>query len=201
MMQAARRVGLSFCLVFLLSACAGRAPSIDYAEYAKNDPRTRPYTIGNSDLIRVTVWKDPSLSTETTVRPDGKITVPLVGELQAAGHTARDVQEQLERRLSAYVKDAIVTVAIVEVNSYRFTVAGNVERPGMFTPRYFVTLTEAVALAGGINRFATPSQMILIRPRPRRAPERIPIDYEKILSGERPDENLVVLTGDTLLVK
>ncbi len=134
------------------------------------------------------------------MRPDGTFTVPLVGDVVAAGRSADDVRGELTRRISAYVKDAIVTVAVVEVNSYRFTVSGNVERPGMFTERYFVTVSEAVALAGGPNRFATPSDVVIIRPAPGHPPTRIPIDLEQILSGERPDQNIVVLAGDTVLV-
>jgi polysaccharide biosynthesis/export protein len=194
------RVGLLALLLLMATACAAQKASVSYAEYAQTDPRNRPYSIGVSDVVRVTVWKDASLSTETAVRPDGKITVPLVGEIQAAGRTPRDVEVQLARRLTAYVKDAIVTVAVVEVNSYRFTVAGNVEKPGMFTPRYYVTVSEAVALAGGPNRYASPAELVVIRPRPHQEPTRIAIDYEKILSGQRPDADIVVLAGDTVLV-
>lgn len=179
--------------------CATRAMQPTVAADV-SDPRGRPYLIGVADVIRVTVWRDASLSTETAVRPDGAITVPLVGEIEAAGRTAAQVKEQLERRLAAYVKDAVVTVAVVEVNSYRFTVAGSVERPGMFTPRYYVTVSEAIALAGGPNRFASPDDTVVIRPRAAGNPARIPVDYEKILSGARPDQNIVVLPGDTVLV-
>jgi polysaccharide export outer membrane protein len=180
--------------------CATRAADTGPASYAVSDPRGRPYLIGVADVVRVTVWHDASLSTETAVRPDGAITVPLVGEVEAAGRTAAQVKEQLERRLAAYVKDAVVTVAVVEVNSYRFTVAGSVERPGMFTPRYYVTVSEAIALAGGPNRYASPDETVVIRPRAAGAPARIAVDYEKILSGARPEQNIVVLPGDTVLV-
>lgn len=194
-----KRVGL-LVLVTLTAACAPRRAKVDYAAWSANDPRQSAYRIGVSDVVRVSVWKDPSLSTETAVRPDGKMTVPLVGELDAAGLTAQEVKEQLVRRLAAYLKDAIVTVAVVEVNSYRFTVAGNVERPGMFAPRYFVTVSEAVALAGGPNRFGATADAVLIRPRRASPPARIPIDYDKILSGEQPEADLVVRAGDTVLI-
>ena len=194
-----QRLGL-LALFIGLTACATRETKVDYAAWSANDPRQSAYRIAVSDVIRVTVWKDPSLSTETAVRPDGKITVPLVGELDAGGHTTGEVQEQLVRRLAAFVKDAIVTVAVVEVNSYRFTVAGNVERPGMFTPRYYVTVSEAVALAGGPNRFGATSEAVVVRPQGKGAPARIPVDYDKILSGERPEADIVVRAGDTVLI-
>lgn len=194
-----KRVGF-LALAVGVTACAARQAKVDYTRWSDNDPRQGAYRIGVSDVVRVTVWKDPSLSTETAVRPDGKITVPLVGELDAGERTAAEVQAQLAQKLAAYVKDAIVTVAVVEVNSYRFTVAGNVERPGMFTPRYYVTVSEAVALAGGPNRFGTTEKTVVIRPRKAGAPLRIPIDYDKILSGERPDADIVVRAGDTVLI-
>ena len=192
--------GFLLATVVALSACAAERPIVDYAQFAKADPRLRPYRIGVADSVRVTVWKDPSLSTEAPVRPDGTLTVPLIGDVAAAGRTADEVREELTRRLSAYVKDAIVTVAVVEVNSYRFTVSGNVERPGMFTERSYVTVSEAVALAGGPNRFASPTDLVLIRPIVGREPTRIPIDLEAILSGAHPEQNLVVLSGDTVFV-
>ena len=133
------------------------------ADAAREDPRGRPYVIGVSDVVRVTVWKDPNLSADAAVRPDGTLTLPLVGEVVAAGRTATALQKEVAQRLSAYVKEAVVTVAIAEVNSYRFTVAGNVERPGMFTSRYYVTVSEALALAGGPNRFASSSDMVVVR--------------------------------------
>lgn len=194
-----RRAGL-FAAFLGLVACASRQGSVDYSSWTASDPRNGAYRIGVSDVIRVSVWKDPSLSTETAVRPDGKITVPLVGELDAGERTAAEVQELLSRRLAAYVKDAIVTVAVVEVNSYRFTVAGNVERPGMFTPRYYVTVSEAIALAGGPNRFGATSEAVVIRPNRKGPPVRIPIDYDAILSGARPEADIVVRPGDTVLI-
>src|ERR1041385_3546217 len=143
--------------VLLLVACVrgNRGAASVYAEAARNDPRTRPYVIGVSDVVRVTVWKDPNLSTDASVRPDGTITLPLVGEVVASGRPATPLQKKIAAKLAGFVKDAVVTVAIAEVNSYRFTVAGNVEHPGMFTSRYYVTLSEAVALAGGPNRYAS----------------------------------------------
>jgi polysaccharide export outer membrane protein len=145
------------------------------------------------------VWKDPNLSTDAIVRPDGTITVPLVGEVTASGHTAVELQRQLEARLSTFAKDAVVTVSLAEVNSYHFTVAGNVEHPGMFTPRYFVTVSEAIALAGGPTRYAETTDMVIVRVSGARS-LRVPIDYDAILSGKAPEQDVVVLAGDSLRV-
>jgi len=182
---------------------------VSYADAARSDPRKLPYVVGPSDVLRITVWKDPNLSTESAVGPSGTISMPLVGEIPAAGRTVKQIQEEATRRLGAFVKEAVVTVALVEVNSYRFTVAGNVERRGMFSPRYYVTVSEAIALAGGPNRYASPANVVVIRPGERDDPakstaggpaQRIAIDYEEILSGKSPAQDIVVLAGDTIFV-
>ena len=194
-----RVISISLPLLVLV-ACAHRqgAHSV-YAEAARSDPRGRPYVLGVSDVVRVTVWKDPNLSADAVVRPDGTITMPLIGEVAAAGRTAVALQKEISDRLTAFVKDAVVTVAVAEVNSYRFTVAGNVEHPGMFTSRYYVTVSEALALAGGPNRYAATSDMVIVRTTGQH-PQRIPIDYDAILSGQRPDQDIVILPGDALRV-
>lgn len=191
-------IALSFIAVL---GCGTQAPQAKamYAEAAREDPRGRPYVVGVSDVVRVSVWKDPNLSTDATVRPDGTITLPLIGEVVAAGRTAVALQREVSQRLSGYVKDAVVTVAVAEANSYRFTVAGNVERPGMFTSRYYVTVSEALALAGGPNRYASTSAMVVVRGS-KDAVRRIPIDYDAILSGESPEQDIVILAGDAVRV-
>lgn len=188
-------------LLLVAASCSthGSQASSVYAEAARNDPRGRPYVIGPADVVRVTVWKDPNLSTDAVVRPDGTITLPLVGDVVASRRTAAALQKEIAERLSTFVKDAVVTVAVEEVNSYRFTVAGNVEHPGLFTSRYYVTVSEALALAGGPNRYASTSHMVIVRNADGRT-LRIPIDYDAILSGESPEQDIVILPGDALRV-
>jgi polysaccharide export outer membrane protein len=166
-----------------------------YAEAARTDPRGRPYAIDVSDVVRVTVWKDPSLSADAAVLPDGTITLPLLGQVTAKATTAEALQKTIAERLAAFTKDPVVTVAVVEVNSYRFTVAGNVEHPGMFSAKYYVTLSEAVALAGGPNRYADAGDVVIVR-----GGRRIPIDYDAVLSGKRPEQDIVLLPGDAVRV-
>jgi polysaccharide export outer membrane protein len=201
---AARGMGVgSIRIVFLMTCCfalfgceRGRSGEAVYADAARSDPRGRPFVIGVADVVRVTVWKDPNLSGEVAVLPDGTITLPLVGEIHAAGTTAAALKQTISERLAAFSKDPVqVTVAIVDVNSYRFTVAGNVEHPGMFTSKYFVTVSQAIALAGGPNRYGETSNVVLVRDG-----HRIPIDYGAVLSGTRADEDIVVLAGDAIRV-
>jgi polysaccharide export outer membrane protein len=190
-------------LLMIVSLGCGGARMHDealYAEAARNDPRRLPYVIGVADVVRITVWKDPSISTDAIVRPDGTITMPLVGELRAAGRTAAELQADATPRLAAFVKDAVLTVSVVEVNSYQFTVAGNVEHPGLFSSRSYLTVSEALALAGGPTRYASTGDIVIVRTTRSGAKQRIPIDYDAILSGQSPQQDIVIVAGDAVRV-
>jgi polysaccharide export outer membrane protein len=188
-------------LAVLAPACRTHATNASalYADAARHDPRGKPYIIGIADVVSVSVFKDESLSTEAIVRPDGTITMPLVGELRAAGRTAAQLQQDASQRLATLVKDAAVTVSVTEINSYRFTVAGNVENPGLFTARYYLTVSEALALAGGPNRYADTDEVVVVRS-VGGAMQRIPINYDDILSGKSPEQDIVILAGDSVRV-
>jgi len=197
-----RFVVAALLLSAALGACThrpGAGAAALYADAHARDPRGKPYVIGVADVVHISVWKDESLSTSAIVRPDGTITIPLVGELQAAGRTAAQLQQDAGQRLAAVVKDAAVTVSIEEINSYRFTVAGNVEHPGLFTARYYLTVSEALALAGGPNRYANTDQVVVVRP-VNGSLLRIPINYDDILSGRSPEQDIVLLAGDSVRV-
>jgi polysaccharide export outer membrane protein len=195
------RFGLFLVLSSVVGCGAARAhDEAIYAEAARNDPRRHPYVIGVADVVRIAVWKDPSLSTDAIVRPDGTITMPLVGELRAAGRTAADLQKDATPRLAVFVKDAVLTVSVVEVNSYRFTVAGNVEHPGLFTSRSYLTVSEALALAGGPTRYASTGDIVVVRTLANGTRQHIPIDYDAILSGRSPQQDIVIVAGDAIRV-
>jgi polysaccharide export outer membrane protein len=198
-----RFIAPTLAMVAVLSACRAHGTSASaaalYADAAQHDPRGKPYVIGVADVVRVGVWKDESLSADAIVRPDGTITMPLVGELRAAGRTAAELQQDASRRLTALVKDAAVTVSVTEINSYRFTVAGNVEHPGLFSARYYLTVSEALALAGGPNRYADTDEVVVVRP-VNGSLLRIPINYDDILSGRSPEQDIVILAGDSVRV-
>lgn len=198
-----RRLGLTSTLL-IVSACASRATSPAsaalYADAARESPIGKPYVIGVADIVRISVWKSPDLSTDASVRPDGTITVPFVGELQAAGRTVAQLQQDAAQRVATIVRDGVVTVSVVEVNSYRFMVSGNVERPGLFTSRSYVTISEALALAGGPNRYASTNAVELVRTAGGHGVRRIPVNYDEILSGKSPEQDIVLLAGDAVRV-
>lgn len=186
---------LLFSAVVLSSGCATTLPPYDYAR--EPNPRVGAYELGSADQLLITVWRNPNLTTEATIRPDGTITMPLIGDLRAAGRTSQQLRDEIKAKLQAYVVDANVTVAVRSVNSYAFTVSGNVARTGLFSVTRYVTVSEAVAMAGGPTRFASDVGMIIRRGANGKL-RRIPFSYTQVVSGEGPEQNLVVLSGDTI---
>lgn len=197
-----RAVGLVFVLLGgLLLGCPKSLPFYDYAK--EPDPRNKELVLGVGDVVAVNVWENKDLNTETTIRPDGTITIPLVGDLKAAGETPSALKEQIKKRLTDFVKlqGTEITVAVKEWKSYRFTIQGEVVRQGVFTSEQFVTVADAIAMAGGPTRFAKRNEVKLFRPDPKsRVPKTIPLDYEALSSGKRLDMNIFVLPGDTIFV-
>ena len=194
--QAVLRLSIFLALALGLTGCAG-IQAFDYER--EPDPRREEFVIGVGDVIRINVWRMAELSVDAKVRPDGTVTVPLIGDMKAAGRTPTVLRAEIEVALKTYVKDdsAKVTVAVSDVSSYQFTVAGYAERQGSFTASRFLTVTEAIALAGGPSRFASPSKIVIIRPSAG-GPRRIPVDLEAIYKGVRPEMNIVILSGDTI---
>jgi polysaccharide export outer membrane protein len=187
-------------LLVLLGACASSRSGYDYAR--EPDPRKSEYVIGVADRLSIQVWKNPDLATDAVVRPDGTITMPLIGDLSANGKTPSQLKSEIAVQLARYVKDdgAVVTVAVTAVNSYSFTVSGNVTAPGVFTAQKYVTVLDAVQMAGGPNRFATASETQLTRRDQDGRPRIIPINYPAIVDGSQPEANLALLAGDQIHV-
>lgn len=194
------RSSLLVLLLALAPACATTHPPYDYA--SEPDPRKSEFVLGPSDVLKITVWRNQELSADAIVRPDGTVSMPLAGDFQAAGRTTAQLRDEIVKRLKAYIKDdsLAVTVAVAGINSYRFVVSGNVERPGAYTSNHYVTVAEAMALAGGPNRFSDAAGTVIIRMDDKGQTRRIPVDYLGVLSGKTPQENLPLVAGDTIYV-
>jgi polysaccharide export outer membrane protein len=190
-------------LVSLLAfvGCGVKAPVYDYAQ--EPDPRNAEYVLGIGDVIEINVWENNGLNTDATIRPDGTITMPLIGDLKAAGETPSSLKATIKTRLADFVKleGSEITVAVRGANSYRFTVSGEVSRPGIYNSAYYVTVSEAVAIAGGFTRFAKRNSMTLMRRDAKSGTVRqIPLAYDLLASGKRPDMDIVLIAGDSLYV-
>lgn len=186
--------------VCALVSCSTPGPRYPYRD--EPDPRGLEYVIGISDEVSISVWKNRELDAKLAVRPDGSVTLPLIGDVRAAGRTPSELRSAVASRLAAFVVDreATVTVAVLAVNSYFVTVAGSVATPGRIASRTYLTVAEAIALAGGPTRFADAGETILLRRTANGGLKRIPIDYERIISGKDLDQNLVLFRGDRIYV-
>ncbi|MGE5783431.1 MAG: polysaccharide biosynthesis/export family protein [Myxococcales bacterium] len=191
------------CLAAILiavSGCGAALPNYDYSK--ETDPRRSEYVIGVGDVLQVRVWKNPEVSTDPIVRPDGTITLTLLGDMPAAGLTPTQLRDQIKARFDQYIRDeaAVVTVAVSTVGSYRVTVSGRVAMPGVLSAAHFLTVVEAVSLAGGPTPFASPEDTVLFRLNPDGSARRVPIRYDLIVKGEHPEMNLVLKRGDQVFV-
>lgn len=190
----------TWLLVLACAACGATTSTYPWAD--EPDPRRTEYVVGVADQLDVRVWRNGELSTSIVVRPDGNITLPLIGSIRAAGLTPTQIQDDIGKRLLAYVteEDAVVTVAVTAVNSYNVTVAGNVTTPGRFSSTEYLTVADAIALAGGPTRFAEPQATVVLRRNGDGEVRRIPIDYEQVIAGKGDVQNIVLLRGDVVHV-
>jgi polysaccharide export outer membrane protein len=157
------------------------------------------YVVGVDDVLDVSVWKEPALSSAVPIRPDGKISLPLAGEVPVAGHTTAEIKSTIAQRLAPFVPDPIVSVAVKEVHAARFYVLGEVAHPGVYPLTGSLTVLEAVAVAGGPTEFARTGRMVLIRRgRPGDKPARIRVSLDDLVGGRTPPAPLNA--GDTLYV-
>ncbi|HET9625731.1 MAG TPA: polysaccharide biosynthesis/export family protein [Kofleriaceae bacterium] len=190
---------LALAALVVIAGCAGSIPNYDYAK--EPDPRGTELTLGVGDVIAINVWENANLNTEATIRPDGTITMPLIGDVKAGGETPTSLKEHLQGQLQNFVRSPAITVSVRSWKSYRFTIQGEVSRPGVITSDQYVTVGDAIAMAGGLSRFAKRDEIILMRRDAKTGKIRqIPLNYELLASGKRPDMNIYMLAGDTIWV-
>jgi polysaccharide export outer membrane protein len=156
------------------------------------------YVIGREDVIDVQVWKDPTLSAKVPVRPDGKISLPMVGEVVAEGRTAPDLKGEITERLKPFVENPVVGVMVTEINAARVFVLGEVAHPGAFPVRGPVNVIQALALAGGPTEWASPRSVVVIRPGKDGNEKRFKVDARDVLAGNA--RALSLQPGDTVFV-
>lgn len=174
----------------LLAGCAHRERRVpEQKEYA--------YRIGREDVLDVSVWRDADLSRTVPVRPDGFISMPLVGDVQADGKTPDELARELGEKLSAYIQTPKVTVVVREANSSRVYVTGEVTRPGAYPLRGRMSLVQAIALAGGFSDFADREGIRVIR---QGEEQFIPVSYSDLVGEHAGKQVLYLVPGDTIVV-
>jgi polysaccharide biosynthesis/export protein len=157
------------------------------------------YIFGAEDVIEVSVWKNTELSRTVFVRPDGKISLPLIGDVQATGLTPSELRDAIKVLLRRYKKTPEVSVIVKQINSLSIFLVGEIMQPGKIQLRSETTLLQVITLAGGFTEFANRKKIILLRKENGRE-RRFKINYNDILSGKNPEGNAVLRRGDTILV-
>jgi polysaccharide export outer membrane protein len=175
--------------IFTTTLCLAQAPPAQ-----KTTPQTEAkafgdteYRLGPEDVIHVFVYKEADLSTEVVVRPDGKVSLPLIGELVASGKTTVQLQGELKQNPSQYVSDPIVNVIVKEVNSAKVSVLGEVKNPGMYKILNKATILDAIALAGGFTEYAKRDKVTLIRNGPTGESQRYTLNIDELIKKSRTD--------------
>jgi polysaccharide export outer membrane protein len=163
------------------------------------------FLLGPEDVLEITVWKNADLSRITAIRPDGLISIPIIGDVQAAGLTADALSHRIAERLKQFVAgNPAVSVSVKELNSYSIFVLGEVTKPGKFQAKSYVTLLQAISMAGGFTEYAKKNKMQLVRIRPNGDHKlhemRIPVRYDDLLAGNDKPGNIILLSGDTVVV-
>jgi polysaccharide export outer membrane protein len=212
-----RRLGLGLVCIFLTgyvwaqmpaanqSGTQGPAPT-PMASLAQpmmasaNKPHDGSFVIGNDDVLAINVWKEPDLSRSIPVRSDGRISLPLVGEVQAAGQTPLKLEQDIATKLQPYLEEPEVTVMVQQINSQKFNILGKVTKPGSYPLTNSATVLDAIALAGGCRDFAKQGAIYILRQNPDGGESRIPFNYKDVIKGKNTEQNIRLQPHDTIVV-
>jgi polysaccharide biosynthesis/export protein len=188
-------LGAFFCLLIVVM------PGLGAADLPKGQITTpdEQYRLQPGDVLTISVWKEKDLEGEVLVRPDGGITFPLAGELEAAGHTIAELRTTLVQRLRPFIPDPVVTVAIKAINGNHVYVIGKVQRPGEFTFSRPLDVMQALSLAGGATPFAALNDIVILR-RHNGQERALRFRYGDVSRGKSLEQNVVLESGDTVVV-
>ena len=183
-----------------VTAALNNPPSEDDAKPATKAATTDPgYVIGPEDVLDINVWKEPDVSRTVPVRPDGKISLPLINDVQAAGSTPQQLASSVTQKLRKYLNEPQVTVIVTAINSQRVFVVGEVLRAGAFPLIPGMTVLQALSSAGGFTTFADVKKVHVMRLVNGKHVE-MPFNYRDVLRGDNPDQNIKLEPGDTVVV-
>ena len=158
------------------------------------------FVIGNDDVLAISVWKEPELTKSVPVRSDGKISLPLVGEIQAAGQTPRQLEQVITDKLKNFITTPEVTVVVEKVNSRKYNVLGEVTKPGSYPLTTEMTIMDAIAAAGGFRDFAKKTGVYVLRKSPSGQESHLKFNYKDFLKGNNSAQNIKLEPNDTIIV-
>ena len=189
------------CVLLLgvnLSGCSSEAIREDAYEAPQE------FLLGPEDVLEITVWRNQDLSRSAVIRPDGMISMPIIGDVPAAGKTASILAKDLSTKLLPFVPNINVSVLVKEVNSYHVFVLGEVSKPGKFQVKSYTTLLQAISMAGGFTEYAKKGRLYVVRAHAngdgRYHEIRIPVRYADLVHGGGATGNFILRSGDTIVV-
>ncbi len=158
------------------------------------------YVIGADDVLAINVWKEPDLSRSAPVRPDGKVTLPLIGDILASGNTPKQLQANIEKDLEKFISKPVVTVIVQEAKSHKFNIVGEVQKPGTYLLSGPMTVLDGIAQAGGFREWAKMKDIYVLRTSAKGPREKLPFNYKRVIKGANTGQNVQLQTGDTIVV-
>lgn len=210
-------MGAGVLFTFLSASLLGQAPAPSQGDQAPPaapavesqpaaaapaaiQPHDNSYIIGNDDLLSINVWKEQELTRSIPVRPDGKISMPLVGEVQAAGRTPLQLEQDISEKLKSFITEPQVTVMVQQINSEKFNILGQVAKPGTYSLAVAKTIVDAIAAAGGFRDFAKEKDVYILRQKPGGSQSRILFNYKDFIKGKNQAQNVKLEANDTIVV-
>jgi polysaccharide biosynthesis/export protein len=157
------------------------------------------YVIGKEDVLSIVFWRDKELSGDVVVRPDGKISLPLLKDVQAAGYTPEQLTEALVKAAAKYISQPNATVIVKEINSRKIFVIGQVAKPGGYPLSGEMTALQAIAVAGDVLEYAKSNSIVVVR-KDAGGEQRFKFNYKDVLRGKKPEQNILLKPGDTVIV-
>ena len=181
-------------------ASAEMASVANAANVTGTKPHDDGFVIGNGDVLAVSIWKQPDLSRSVPVRSDGRISLPLIGEVQATGQTPLKLEEEISNKFKPFLTEPEVTVIVEQINSQKFNILGRVAKPGSYPLVYPTTVLDAIALAGGCRDFAKQKSIYILRRQPDGTETRMPFNYQDVIKGKNTAQNIPLQPRDTIVV-
>lgn len=157
------------------------------------------YSPGPDDVLHISVWKEEALTREVVVRPDGKISMPLIGDVVVAGRPITEVREEIQTKMDEFSPGAPVSIIVTKVQNPRVYIVGKVTRPGVYPLTERMTVAQALALAGGFSPFASTDDILVLR-EARGKTQAMPFDYDAVIKGKHLEQNVYLERGDTIVV-
>jgi polysaccharide export outer membrane protein len=158
------------------------------------------YVIGANDVLSIDVWKEPDISRSVPVRSDGKISLALVGELQAGGQTPQQLEQEITKRLQSYISEPEVTVIVTDSKSQKVNILGMVTKPGAYLLTSSTTVLDAIAMAGGFKDFAKQKSVYVLRQAADGTQQKLSFNYKDVIKGKNAEQNIRLQAGDTVVI-